>query len=62
MMNIDVLEEQWLNSRWLSCSMPLVDLIHISGLFLVSNILGIEVINDPKCLWKDPWKIRRFRD
>ena len=42
--------------------MPLVDLLRVSGLFLESNILGIEIISDPKCLGKDPWKFRRFRD
>ena len=62
MMSMEVLEEQWLNSCWLSCSMPLVDLIPAFGLFLKYNLLGIEVISNPNCLGKDPWEFSRFRD
>ena len=45
-MNIEVLEEQWLNSCRLSCSMLLVDFIHFSGLFssLIYWILRLLVI------------------
>ena len=42
--------------------MPRVDLIHIFELFFESNLLGIEGTNDPKCLGKEPWKYRGFRD
>ena len=42
--------------------MPSVDLTCFSGLFFGSNLLGIEVSNDPKCLGKEPWKFRRLRD
>ena len=42
--------------------MPSVNLIHISGLFFELNLLGIEVTNDPKCLGKEPRKLRGFRD
>ena len=42
--------------------MPRVHLIRVSGLFLESFRLGIEDISDFKCLAKDPWKFRRFRD
>lgn len=42
--------------------MSLVVLIRIFRLFLESNILGIEVISDFKCLSEDPWKFRRVRD
>ena len=50
MMNIDVLEEQLLIFCWLSCVIPLVDLIYIPFLFLRYNLLVIEVISDNKRL------------
>ena len=62
MINIEVLDEQWLNSCWLSISVVLVDWIRIFKLFFESNILVIEVINNPKWLGWDPWKFRGFRD
>ena len=49
-MNIEVLDEQLLNSCWLSCNMYLVDLIHVSGFFFESNLLRIGVITYPKLL------------
>ena len=49
-MNIGVLEEQWLNSCFLSCRMVLVDWIRVYGLFFESNLLGSEVISDPMLL------------
>ena len=42
--------------------MPRVDLIHVSRFFFELNLLGIEVINDPKCLEKYSWKFRGLRD
>ena len=33
--------------------MPSVDLIHVSKLFFESNLLGIEVTSDTKCLVKN---------
>ena len=42
--------------------MPSVDFICVSRLFFKLNLLGIEGNNDPKCLWKEPWKFRGFRD
>ena len=42
--------------------MPIVDLIRVSGFFSMMNLLGIEVTNDPKCLGKELWKFRGFRD
>ena len=50
MMNIEVLDEQLLNSCWLSCSMPLVVLIRVSRIFYESKVLVIEVFSYPKCL------------
>ena len=47
-MNIEVLDKQLLNSCLLSCSIPLVDLVHDSRLFYESILLGIEVIGNPK--------------
>ena len=57
MMNIDVLVEQLLNSCWLSCCMPRVYLIHISGLFFEYNRLDIVGISDPKCLGERSMKV-----
>ena len=42
--------------------MPSVNLIRVSGLFFELNLLVIEVTSDPKCLGKEPWKLRWFRD
>ena len=41
-----------------NCSMLLVDWINFSGFFYGYNLLGIEVISDPKWLVKYPWKFR----
>ena len=41
--------------------MPSVDLVHVSGLFFESNLLGIEGNNDPKYFGKEPWKFRGFK-
>ena len=41
-----------------NCSMLLVDWINFSGVFYGYNLLGIEVISDPKWLVKYPWKFR----
>ena len=46
-MNIEVLDEQLLKSCWLSCSMPLDDLICVSGLIFRLDVLIIGVINNP---------------
>ena len=50
MMNIEVLEEQCLNSCWLSCCMTRVELIRASGSFLESTLLGVESISDSNFL------------
>ena len=42
--------------------MPSVDLIRVSRLLFELNLLGIEGTNDPKCLAKELWKFRVFRD
>ena len=62
MMNIDVLEEQWLNYCKLSSSMLLVDIIRVFGFLFKYNLLGIEGISDSKFWGKDPWMFRKFRD
>ena len=41
--------------------MPSIDLICVSGLFFELNLLGIEGINDSKCMGKEPLRFRRFR-
>ena len=42
--------------------MLLVNLIYVCGSFFESILLGNEIIGDLKCLGKDTWKIRRFRN
>ena len=60
-MNSDVLDEQLLNPCWLSCSLPLVVLIHVSELLYKSNILCIDYTSGHKRWVEDPWKFGRFK-
>ena len=60
MMNIDVPEEQLLIFCWLSCVIPLVDLIYIPWLFLRYNLLVDEVIVKLSDWRKNPSKFKMF--
>ena len=42
--------------------MPSVDLIRVFEFIFESNLLCLEGTNDPKCLGKELWKFRGFRD
>ena len=42
--------------------MPRVDLICVYGLFFKYYLLCIEDIRDSKCLGKEPWRFKGFRD
>ena len=39
-----------------------IGLVRVSALFYKLNLLGIEASNNPKCLGKEKWKFRDFRD
>ena len=60
-MNIEVFNEQLVNSCWLSLSIPLVVLIRVYELFYESKLLGIDSSSYPMCLGEDPWKFLRFK-
>jgi len=46
---------------WIVLLKFLDDLIHVSGCYFELNLLYIEVINDSKCLGKEPSETRGFR-